>query len=93
MKLLNFFTRWFKPESASKVDDALLERMLRAVAVTSFDELSCDDTHALLDEFAEMVARGEDARQLMPLVQKHLDLCGACIEEYEVLEEILATAK
>ena len=93
MKLFNFLTRWFKPKSTPNVDDALLERMLRAVAVTSIDELGCDDTNALLDEFAELVARGEDAEGLMPLVKNHLDLCGACHEEYEVLEQILEAAK
>jgi len=91
MKLFNFFARWFKPKPTTDVDDALLQRMLKAVSVTSVDELSCDDTHILMDEFTEMVARGEDAAHLMPLVKNHLDLCGACHEEFEVLEQILKT--
>jgi hypothetical protein len=33
--------------------------------------------------------RGETMAQLMPLVQRHLDLCPDCREEHEVLIQAL----
>ena len=93
MEMLNFFKRWFKPHPGPQVvGDALVQRMLRSLKVTSLDELTCEDTYALMDQFAELVANGEDAACLMPLVQAHLDLCGECYEEYEVLKQILVAA-
>ena len=51
--------------------------------------MSCDDVFALLDQFAELAAQGEDVAQLMPLVKQHLDMCDDCREEYKVLERIV----
>jgi predicted anti-sigma-YlaC factor YlaD len=45
--------------------------------------------HRLLDQFAEAVLRGEDVARLMPLVQRHLDMCPDCREEFEALLRIL----
>jgi hypothetical protein len=42
-----------------------------------------------MDQFAEMVMRGEDVAHLMPLVQHHLDMCADCREEFEALLRIL----
>jgi hypothetical protein len=66
-----------------------LKTMVRGVARTQETEYSCDDTYRLLDEFAEAVAQGKDAAQLMPLVQQHLDLCPDCREEFEALLRVL----
>ncbi|GEM_PF-350963 len=93
MEMLTFFKRWFKPRPGpQEVGDALVRKMLLSLKVTSLDELTCEDTYALLDQFAELVANGEDAACLMPLVKQHLDLCGECYEEYEALEQILVAA-
>lgn len=48
-------------------------------------EYTCDDAHEVLDLYAEMVQRGEDATALMPLVKRHLELCSNCREEFEAL--------
>ena len=63
--------------------------MLRMVAQTQDVEIACEEAHRLLDEFADRVARGEDAAALMPLVQQHLEMCPDCREEYEALMRIL----
>jgi len=67
----------------------MLKRLVRLVARTRKVEYSCDDTYRLLDQFAEAVARGQDAAKLMPLVQQHLDMCPDCREEFEALLRIL----
>ncbi len=89
MRLINAFKRWrghkqFKPPSPQ-----VMQKMLGMVERTQVVEYSCDQTHELLDQFAEAVARGQDAAQLMPLVQHHLDMCPDCREEFEALMRIL----
>lgn len=64
-------------------------KMARQIEMTDEVEYTCDDVHRLLDEFAEAVLRGEDTARLMPLVQKHLDMCHDCREEFEALLRVL----
>jgi len=59
--------------------------ILTMAQATREQELDCEEAHALIDEFAERVKRGDQAADLMPLVQQHLDLCPGCREEYEAL--------
>jgi hypothetical protein len=70
-----------RPEAVLKV--------ARQIEMTDEVEYTCDDVHRLLDQFAEAVLRGEDTARLMPLVQKHLDMCQDCREEMEALLRIL----
>lgn len=63
------------------------------LAITAEQEVSCDDVHKILAEFTEMKQRGEDVAHLMPLVQKHLDLCPDCREEHEALLRALEFEK
>ncbi len=66
-----------------------MRKMLSMVARTEAEELSCDDVYRLLDEFAEMIARGEDAASVMPMVKHHVDMCPDCREEFEALVRVL----
>ena len=66
-----------------------MQKMLAMLSNTQEVELTCDEVFALLDQFTELATQGEDVRQLMPLVQQHLDMCDDCREEYRVLESIL----
>jgi len=63
--------------------------MMMMLTNTREQELTCDEVLAVLDQFAEMAARGEDVSRLMPLVKHHLDMCPDCMEEYKVLEQIV----
>lgn len=67
-----------------------LNKLLYRLSITGEDEITCAEVHELIDEFAEMEIRGEDAARLMPLVQKHFELCNDCSEEHEALLEVLA---
>ena len=62
-----------------------MKNLLQMVSITEEQELTCDEVFALVDQFAEMVQKGEDASNIMPMVQRHLDLCPDCREEYESL--------
>ncbi|HEX9013685.1 MAG TPA: hypothetical protein VF813_09225 [Anaerolineaceae bacterium] len=63
--------------------------LVRMIDQTRETEYDCDDVYALMDQYAEMVARGEDASQIMPLVQQHLAMCPDCREEVEQLIRVL----
>lgn len=58
---------------------------LSMMAMTHEQELSCDEVHALIDQFAEMHLRGENPANFFPLVQRHLEMCPECREEFEAL--------
>ena len=63
--------------------------LVKMVAITEDEELSCDEVLALLDQYAEMASRGEDVSAYMPQVKHHLEVCGECEEEYEALIKML----
>ncbi len=95
MNLSNIFKRFFR-RKADVITNAQdmpsnghLTGLIQMLEKTEVEEYSCDDVYKLIDEFTEMVARGEDARQIMPLVSQHIDLCPDCREEYEALLRIL----
>jgi len=78
-----------QPMAPQELSSSQAERMLKMIQKTQEVELSCDEVHKLLDQFAEMALRGEDAAVLLPLVRQHLELCPDCMEEYEALARIL----
>ena len=93
MKADNFLKRLLnrlRPERQKFSPDPILPVVVRMLENTAEKELSCDEVFALLDQYAEMVQRGEDAAHLMPLVMHHLQRCPDCLEEYEALQRILA---
>ncbi len=66
-----------------------MQKMMAMLSNTREVELTCDEVFALLDQFTELAAQGEDVAQLMPLVKQHLDMCEDCRDEYKVLENIV----
>ena len=85
-RIFSFFKRNNKK---AHTDKSNMEMLLRSVSMTDEDEVTCDDVYNLMDQFAEMVERGEDPSQMMPLVKKHLDMCPDCREEYESLAQMM----
>lgn len=65
------------------------KKMLRMIEKTQAEELSCDEVFDLLGVYAEMAARGDDVGDLFPLVERHLEMCPECREEYEAVMRIL----
>lgn len=87
-KLYAFFSRKTAPTPAPPQ----LTPLLRMLAQTQTNEVACDDVYAVLDEYAERKAAGENVEHLMPLVAHHLKMCVACQEELEALLNILAAS-
>jgi len=85
-----------KPSSSESMMQSgkseMMQKMLTMLSKTQEVEMTCDDVFAVLDQFAEMAARGEDVSKLMPLVKHHIDMCADCLEEYRVLESIVLNA-
>ena len=95
MKLNQLLQRLFgaKQKKEMKADNSeKMQKVMAMLANTQEVELTCDEVFAVLDQFVEMAARGEDVSQLMPLIQQHLDMCEDCREEYMVLEKIVMNA-
>ncbi len=84
----NFFRRlWARraPVSVRSLTPAQTARLVALAESASDQELSCEEVFALVDQYAECVARGDDAAALMPLVKEHLQRCAGCQEELEAL--------
>lgn len=93
---MKWFKRIFKRRQAAKqTTNAMImtplhaKKMLMMIENTLDQELSCDEVHAMLDQYAEMALRGENPADLLPLVHHHLDMCPDCREEYEALVRML----
>ncbi len=85
---------WLRKRKNPRMDSSdMMKNLIIKLAVTEEQELSCDDVHEILDQFTELKMRGEDVVYLMPLVQKHLDLCPDCREEHEALLRALEFEK
>lgn len=63
----------------------MIVRVLRMLAGTQDTELGCEEVTALLDEYCEAQAGGEDLSRFAPVMNAHLRLCADCREEYEAL--------
>lgn len=66
-----------------------LKRMIHMVDSTADIEIACEQAYRLLDEYADMLLRGEDPAALLPQVKHHLEMCMDCREELETLIEAL----
>lgn len=65
------------------------QMLIEMVEKTQEIEFSCEDVYRLLDQYTEMMYRGENVDQLMPLVEHHIEICPDCREEFEALLHIL----
>jgi hypothetical protein len=92
LQRFNFWKRSPRASGTSAQSNEMLDKLLQMVNDTDEVEISCDDVMALLDQYVELEARGEDVAHLLPLVKKHLDRCRDCHEEYEALVRIFAAS-
>lgn len=71
------------------LDDAALTQLMQQVAQTEEGQYTCEETFALLDEYAELVVSGSEAAVIMPLVEAHLRVCPECAPRFDALRIIL----
>ncbi len=75
--------------TATAEDAALLTRLMGALQVTQEDEIPCGLVYDLIDQYAEAKLRGEDIGEITPLIERHLQMCDHCREEFEMLLEMM----
>ena len=79
---------WNKKEENMQLPEDI-QKLLYMIENTEEVEFSCDDVYHLLDQYTEVAVRGEDTKELMPLVEHHIDICPDCREEFEALLRVL----
>jgi hypothetical protein len=86
--IAGFFGRFFNPgkvESAPPTPPFDPVAMARMVASAEEGEIDCGQAFELMHRYAELVEQGKDGSALLPLVKRHIDLCGDCREELKAL--------
>lgn len=78
-----------KPARMASLPPKAIQKVAQQVGMTHDVEYSCDEVLHVLDQFVEAFLRGEDVAKLMPLVQRHLEMCADCRQEFEALLRIL----
>lgn len=76
------------PEPGKK--NAALYRLIKSLQLTNAKELTCEEAFQFIDEYVELTLKGENTKELLPLVHHHLEMCRDCREEYETLKDLLA---
>ena len=69
----------------AELDLNSLKKLVREILATTPDEIGCDECFEQLDRFVELELAGRTAPEALPLVQKHLERCPDCREEYQAL--------
>jgi hypothetical protein len=79
-----------KPERMQN-KSPMIKKLMHMISMTKEEEYSCDDVYDLIDQYTEIIARGEDAEHMMPLIKHHLEMCADCREEYESLLSVITS--
>jgi predicted anti-sigma-YlaC factor YlaD len=66
-----------------------IQTLVGLIASTKSDEIDCDDCFGQIGEFAEIALEGREVSEGMQIVQRHLEQCPCCKDEYEGLLEAL----
>ena len=76
-------------EGNPDVERAAVRRLLRNIAETDDEEISCADCLDLVASYVDLEVAGSDAEHTVPRLRQHLQQCGVCREEYEVLRDFV----
>ena len=71
------------------LSDDQIQALLRAVSCTRENELTCDECLMQMGSFAELTLKGRPAEEAHDLLRLHLEICGECREEFELLLKAL----
>lgn len=64
------------------------QRLVRDIAHTDDEEISCSECFDLVPEHVDREIAGTLHEQRLPPLEQHLQQCGVCREEYEVLRDL-----
>ncbi|MCC6188466.1 MAG: hypothetical protein IT318_05500 [Anaerolineales bacterium] len=71
---------------------ARLRRLLRQLAETQDEELSCSECFEQLSDYVDLELAGQPVAERLPALGQHLAQCGVCRDEYQVLRELARMA-
>lgn len=69
-----------------------MTELLKMLAATRPEEVTCDECFEQLAEFADHKLLGKSVPESLRLIEEHLALCGECHEEYKILLKALRAA-
>ena len=64
-------------------------QLVGLIVTTETDQLTCEDCFGQIGEFAEHALEGRELSDGMKVIQRHLEQCPCCKDEYEALIEAL----
>ncbi len=88
INMSRWFRHLFRP-AKTELSDELVQKLMRFLQKKHEGEYDCSDVYALVDQYADVQIKDEDAAKLMPLIREHMDTCRDCTEQYEALLAIL----
>ena len=62
------------------------QRLVRSIAHTEDEEISCSECFDLVSEYVDREVAADGRR--LPQLEQHLQQCGVCREEYEILRDL-----
>ena len=68
-----------------------VDRLLRQIAGTETDEISCSECFDLLPGTVERELSGAGTTPVQARLAQHLGQCAVCREEYEVLRDLVCS--
>ena len=75
------------------MDRNLIENLLRRLAETEPEELSCSECFDLTSTGVELELAGATAEPAFARLAQHLGQCGVCREEYETLRDFVRSER
>ncbi len=66
-----------------------IQTLVGLIVTTEPDQVTCDGCLGQIGEFAEYALEGREMSEGMKVIQRHLEQCPCCKDEYEALLEAL----
>ena len=76
-------------QTTAVLNESTVLDLMRTIEETDPEMYDCETTFALLDEYVDLVSSDAEKAALMPLVEKHLEVCPKCRSQFEILMQIL----
>jgi hypothetical protein len=77
----------------SSLSNEQIQTLVGLITTTKTDNISCDDCFGQIGEFAEKALEGRELSEGMQIVERHLEQCPCCKDEYNGLLEALRELK
>ena len=68
--------------------DEKFTRWVKRILDTQDDEINCSTCLDQVSQYVDLELSHGNAAERMPQVKQHLDQCGVCFDEYQVLREL-----